>query len=157
MLASFTFLLLSSNWSTCDILKERDGSVILVWALKVEILHSAITSTMSHKDMEHQDRVIVYWCLYRMESNFSENTQIWKTCLEFVPLVCISSSDCLWHGLHLKFLPLWEVKSFNPKYSSNHAQRTLLPLKSTFTKPEKARLQSKMLDNNSVLILFCFQ
>lgn len=115
MLASFTFLLLSSNWSTCDILKrERDGTVILAWKLKVEILYYTTPGIMNSQGTIHKDACIVYWCLYHMETNFSENTQIWKTCLECVLLACISSSESFCLSVHLKFLPWWEVE-FSPE------------------------------------------
>ena len=29
---------------------------------------------MNQKGTKHQDGFIVYWCLYHMEANFSENT-----------------------------------------------------------------------------------
>lgn len=111
MLASFTFLLLSSNWSTCDILKrERDGSVIVAWKLKGEILYFPILGKMNYKGTEHKDGFIVYWCLCHTETNFSENTWIWKPCVEFVLLACISSSECRCLSFHLRFFSWWEVK-----------------------------------------------
>lgn len=128
MLASFTFLVLSSNWSTCDILKrERDGSVILAGEQKVEILYYTVLGIMNHKGTEHQHGFIVYWCLYHMETNFSENTYIWKTCLEFVLLLCTFGNESLCLSLHLKVLSWWEVKEFSPEVFLQLNSESILP------------------------------